>query len=94
MSLFRSKSGSEARCTTSWQGAGPGTTTGWMGLLAQRLTRWASSSFLQPKSLATRSRLAIMPMTTEAPGWPLMLWNTMAGPSIRVGRLTVPPAPT
>ena len=53
-----------------------------------------SSSFLRPNRSATRARLASTPMATDAPGWPLTLWNSMAGPSTVVGRMTVPPAPT
>ena len=67
---------------------------GWMGLAAQDCTSQPSSSFLQPNRLATRARLASTPMATDAPGWPFTLWNTMAGPSTVVGRMTVPPAPT
>ena len=89
----RSKSGSEARWTTCWQGGTFAVRTGGMGCSTAsksvRLSCWG----LQPNRAATRSRLARSPMAILAPGCPLMLLNIIAGPSF-VGRITVPPAPT
>ena len=65
----RSKPGSSARCTTSWQAAFSGpTSTGGIGLASACPMRWVSSRGGQSSSMPTRSRLAMSPTSTRQPG--------------------------
>jgi hypothetical protein len=64
-----------------------------MALLMACAIRWVSRRGGASSSSPTRSRLAISPTNTRQPGKPVTLLKIIAGP-IRVGRATVPPAPT
>ena len=91
---LRSKPGSEARCTTCWHSAGASDSSGSTGPATHSHSSRPRSALRQPSSAATRSREASTPMTAEASSKPFKFRNSMAGPFVRVGRITVPPAPT
>ena len=57
------------------------------------ITVYQAHPFYIPEVLQL-SLLASKPIKTFAPLWFLILWNSIAGPSILVGRITVQPAPT
>ena len=64
-----------------------------MGLFTASFSKNASLSGSQPNKCATRLREASNPIKTLKSSNPFTLLKIIAGP-IRVGLLTVPPAPT